>query len=310
MATYQNPNRSGDSLPPSLLNWGDSLEPQDEPPADGSAPASFGAAAGHDFLGSQSQLHPQVQHAVQPHPFAEPQPYVLEPPPLHDMPPAASSAASFSPSFSSPGSSLPGSSWSGSSASGSSSSPLGLSYGYAAQGYTGPEPPVESRKARAALWIGILGGWLPVNLVVGLLAIVETGPGRKRGRDKAVIGLCCSLVWVVLVGGIAYAVQGNRVEPAPQMPGRPTALAGGSDPGCYTGAQAVYAYQGSGGGAAAETALGNALVAAAGRSQTADAPLRKLGLDYLALAHGADVPGLAADTEAVSRVCGLSFKTN
>lgn len=292
MATYQNPNRSGDSLPPSLLNWGDSLEPRDEPPADGSAPASFGAAAGHAFE-SGPQPHPQVQHAVQPHPFAEPQPYVLEPPPLHDMPPAASSSPSFSPSTSY----------------GSSSSPMGLSYGYAAQGYTGPEP-VQSGKARAALWIGILGGWLPVNLIVGLLAFAETGPGRKRGRDKAVIGLCCSLVWVVLLGGITYAVKGNRLEPPPPMPSRPTASAGGSDPGCYAGAQAVYAYQGSGGGTAAETAFGNALIAAAGRSQTADAPLRKLGLDYLALAHGAAVPGLGADTEAVSRVCGLSFKAN
>lgn len=283
MASYQNPQQSADSLPPSSLNWGDSLEAQDEPayshapmspfnppfsppvPDYGQAP-EFGPAAGY----------PPVQHAIQPHPFAEPQPYPLAAPPLHDAPPAG-----FNP---------------------------GLSYGYGAQAYTGPEPG-ESGKARAALWIGILGGWLPINLVVGIAALAETGPGRKRGRDKAIIGLCCSLVWVTLIGGVAFALHQHVVEAVPQAPQR-TTLSARSDPGCYAGANAVYAYQGTKRQPAAQSTLGKALIKAADKSQNANAPLRKLGLDYLALAAGATVPSLAADTAQAGSACGLSFKVD
>ena len=271
MASYQNPNQSADSLPPPSLNWGDSREPQDSPPY-GHAPLPPINPPMRPPVPDQVQ----VQHAIQPHPFVEPQPYPLNPPPLHDAPPAVSSP--------------------------------GLSYGYGVHGYTGPEPG-ESGKARAALWIGILGGWLPVNLFVALAAIAETGPGRKRGRDKAIIGLCCSLVWVVLIGGIAFAVKQHRTDPIPPVPHR-TTVAARSDPGCYAGANAVFAYQGTSGGADAQQTLGNALIRAAGQSQVADAPLRKLGLDYLALAQGSAVPGLAADTTQAGDVCGLSFKVN
>lgn len=271
MASYQNPNQSADSLPPSALNWGDSLDPQDAPPyGHAPLPSPVNPSARPAVPGA-----PPVQHAVQPHPFVEPTPYVPAPPPLHDAPPE---------------------------------SPAGLSYGYAMHRYAGPEPG-ESHKARVALWLGILGGWLPINLFVGLAALAETGPGRKRGRDKAVIGLCCSLVWVVLLGGIAYAVGHHRVDQAPPIPAR-AKVSAGSDPGCYAGASAVYAYQGTGGGPAAQTTLGDALISAAGRSRVADAPLRKLGLDYLALARGSAVPSLAADTDQLSQACGLSFKVD
>jgi hypothetical protein len=283
MASYQNPNHSADSLPPSALNWGDSLDPQDAPPY---GHVSLPPINPNPFL-PNSPVNPPlrppvpesapVQHAFQPHPFAEPQPYRLAAPPLHDVPP---------PQY----------------------APGGLDYGYGSYGYAGPEPG-ESGKARAALWIGILGGWLPINLFVALAGILETGPGRKRGRDKAVIGLCCSLVWVVLIGGIAYAVGHHRLDAAPPMP-RQSTVSAGSDPGCYAGANALYAYQGSGRGATAQSVLGDALIAAAGRSEVADAPLRKLGLDYLALAGGSAVPGLAADAAAAGDACGLSFVVN
>jgi len=268
MASYQNPNRSADSLPPSSLNWGDSLDPQDAP--------SYSHGPHSPFNPPVPDASP-VQHLVQPHPFVEPQPYVLAPPPLHDAPPPQ-----FAP---------------------------GLSYGYGVHRYAGPEEPGESGKARAALWIGILGGWLPINLFVGLAAIAETGPGRKRGRDKAIIGLCCSLVWVVLIGGIAFAIRNHRTDPPPAMP-QHTTVSARSDPGCYAGANAVYAYQGSAHGSVARATLGKALINAADKSQVADAPLRKLGLDYLALAGGAAVPALAADTARASSACGLSFTVN
>lgn len=279
MASYQNPHQSADSLPPSSLNWGDSMDPQDAPPYSHAPlpplPGPFSAPINPPVRPAVPDFG-QVQHAVQPHPFAEPQPYSLAPPPLHDVAPPE-----FSPA---------------------------LSYGYGAQTYTGPEPG-ESGKARAALWIGILGGWLPINLFVGLAAIAETGPGRKRGRDKAIIGLCCSLVWVVLMGGIAFALDHHRIDPVPPMP-QHTTVSARSDPGCYAGANAVYAYQGTKRGAAAQETLGKALIKAADKSQVANAPLRKLGLDYLALADGASVPVLGADTARAGSACGLSFKVN
>lgn len=271
MASYQNPHQSADSLPPSSLNWGDSLEAQDEPAYRHVPMSPFNPPINPPVPG-----YAPVQHAVQPHPFTEPTPYPLTPPPLHDAAPSG-----FSP---------------------------GLSYGYGAQAYTGPERG-ESGKARAALWIGILGGWLPINLFVGLAALAETGPGGKRGRDKAVIGLCCSLVWVVLIGGIAFAIRNHRVDPPPAMPQR-TTLSARSDPGCYAGATAVFAYQGTKRGSAAQETLGKALIKAADRSQVADEPLRKLGLDYLALADGSTVPSLAADTAQAGSACGLSFKVD
>ncbi|MBR7837810.1 hypothetical protein KDL01_31335 [Actinospica durhamensis] len=274
MASYQNPNQPGGSLPPSSLNWGDSLlDPQDESPY-GPGPVNPPVPPPIPPAASASG---QVQHAVQPHPFVAPQPYVLGAPPVYDSVPQEPAQA--------------------------------LSYGYGAAVYTGPPEPGESGKARAALWIGILGGWLPVNLFVAGAAIAETGPGRKRGRDKAVIGLCCSLVWVVLLGGVAFALRHHTVDPVPAIPREKTASAA-SDPGCYAGANAVYAYQGSPSGLAAQKTLGSALINAAGKSHVADAPLRKLGLDYLSLAAGAAVPTLAADTDAVSTACGLSFRVN
>ena len=278
MASYQNPHESGEPVRPSALNWGDSLfDPQDEavyghapvnPPVNPPVPPP---------IPPYSSAPSHVQHAVQPHPFVPPQPYLLGPPQVYDSVPAES--------------------------------PQALSYGYGAAAYTGPPGPAESGKARAALWIGILGGWLPVNLFVAGAAIAETGPGRKRGRDKAVIGLCCSLVWVVLIGGVTFALRHHRVEAIPPIPARTTASAG-SDPGCYAGANAVYVYRGTSPDAVAQTTLGNALINAASRSRVADAPLRRLGLDYLALAQGSTVSTLAADTDAVSRVCGLSFTVN
>lgn len=276
MASYQNPHQSAGSPAPSSLNWGDSLDPQDAPAYSHAPMSPFNPPVNPAVPGYGQPAYGQVQHAVQPHPFAEPRPYTPAPPPLHDAPPPE-----FSP---------------------------GLSYGYGAQSYTGPEP-AESGKARAALWIGILGGWLPVNLFVGLAAIAETGPGGKRGRDKAIIGLCCSLVWVVLIGGIAFAIGRHRPDPVPSMP-QHTTVSAHSDPGCYAGANAVYAYQGTERGPAAQETLGKTLIKAADKSQVANAPLRKLGLDYLAMADGASVPALAADTAKASSACGLSFNVS
>jgi hypothetical protein len=283
MASYQEPYQSADSHPPHAPSWSAGTGPQDAPPY-GQMPAPpqppypgpFPSPSPYpgQVPGPPQPPYPgQVQHAFQPHPFAEPQPYTLPPPMLYDARPDSS----------------PG-------------------LGYDAYGYPMRDPG-ESGKARAALWIGILGGWLPVNAFVALAAVAETGRGRKRGRDKAVIGLCCSLVWLVLLGGVAFAVRQHHVQSPPAAPRR-TVAAAGADPGCWAGASAVFAYEGSGGGTGAQQTLGNALISAGGKSSIAGQQLRRLGLDYLALAHGAAAPGLAADAGTLSRLCGLSFKAD
>jgi hypothetical protein len=59
-------------------------------------------------------------------------------------------------------------------------------------GYAPGFPPPNqgnSGLATASLWLGILGGWGLINLVMSILAIKETGPGKKLGRNKAITGL-------------------------------------------------------------------------------------------------------------------------
>jgi hypothetical protein len=86
--------------------------------------------------------------------------------------------------------------------------------------------------------------------------------------------------------------------------------AASADPGCWAGASAVFAYDGTAGGSGAAMTLGNALLGAADESRVAGAQLRRLGLDYLAVGRGTAVSSLAADTSELSRVCGLSFKVD
>jgi hypothetical protein len=185
--------------------------------------------------------------------------------------------------------------------------------------------------ATAALWLGILGGWGIINLVVSILAIRETGPGKKPGRNKAVTGLVLTIAWAVVWTGIFVAVSdhaGKDLTPvgAPTI-AAPVAGAGSgastsatgaagaqatgasSDPGCQAAQTAfnTYSANAESGGLGAIQTLGNALVSAAGESQAASGELKTMGQDYLELANETTPPNMVTDLEALDSACGMSF---
>jgi hypothetical protein len=94
-------------------------------------------------------------------------------------------------------------------------------------------PPPKSALATTALWLGILGGWGLINLVVSIVAIIETGPGRKTGRDRAVIGLCLTLVWTAVWAGMAVAITDHAGSVKPGASPTDT-FTGATDPGRVT----------------------------------------------------------------------------
>jgi hypothetical protein len=203
--------------------------------------------------------------------------------------------------------------------------------GYGA-GY--PMPGQENSKlATWALWLGILGGWGIINLVVSILAINETGPGKKLGRNKAITGLVLTLVWAVLWIGVTVAITSHAKAVAtsyvaPTAPvataaaGDGSATTGGgsgltatgasSDAGCQAAQSAFNAYSSSisansSNALTATQTLGNALVSAAGQSQAASSQLKTMGGDYLSLANGNAPSSMVTDLEALDTACGMSF---
>lgn len=209
-------------------------------------------------------------------------------------------------------------------------------------GYGYPQQPQgNSGLATTALWLGILGGWGLINLVIAILAINDTGPGKKLGRNKAVIGLCLTLAWTVAWVGIAFAVssssKGVAATAAPSYVAASTTAAGGaagtqasagtrasassaggagvsatgasSDPGCQAAQSAFNTYNrnATSGGLKAITTLGEALQSAAGQSRTAGSQLRKAGQDYIDLASATTPSDMLGDLEALDTACGMTF---
>jgi hypothetical protein len=189
----------------------------------------------------------------------------------------------------------------------------------------GPGYPMPSQGssglATAALWLGILGGWGIINLVISILAIRETGPGKKLGRNKAVTGLILTIAWAVVWTGIFVAFS-NHASNALTSASAPTSVAtaatgaagaqatgASSDPGCQAAQTAfnTYSANAESGGLGAIQTLGNALVAAAGESHTAASQLKTTGQDYLALANENTPPNMVTDLESLDSACGMSF---
>ncbi|MBR7831272.1 hypothetical protein KDK95_33510, partial [Actinospica sp. MGRD01-02] len=204
-------------------------------------------------------------------------------------------------------------------------------------GYPGGVPQ-ESALAKWSMWLGIFGGWGLINLVVSILAINETGPGKKLGRNKAVVGLCLTFAWAVLWIGLTLAFTSHaKSEIANDTV--PTAVAtaaatGGVNAAATTGSNATGAAgqaagaSGDAGCQAAQTAfdtydstisanssnaitametLGNTLVSAGSQSQVAGSQLTTVGGDYLSLASGTSPSSLASDIEALDTACGVAF---
>ena len=202
-------------------------------------------------------------------------------------------------------------------------------------GYGYQPQQANSGLATAALWLGILGGWGLINLVISILAINDTAPGKKLGRNKAITGLCLTLVWTVLWIGVAVAVSSHAksvvATAAPvESVATATATAGGgagpqssassgaggvsatgasSDPGCQAAESAFNTYNknATSGGLTAITTLGNALESAAGQSRVASSQLKAAGQDYVELADATTPTDMLGDLEALDTACDMSF---
>jgi hypothetical protein len=188
----------------------------------------------------------------------------------------------------------------------------------------GPDYPIPnpvqrgSGLATTALWLGILGGWGVINLVISILAIRETGPGRKPGRNKAVTGLILTIAWAVVWTGVFVAVSDHASKDLTPV-GAPTSVAtaaagaqatgASSDPGCQAAQAAfnTYSANAASGGLGALQTLGNALVSAADESRVAASQLKTTGRDYLELANETTPPNMVTDLEALDSACGMSF---
>lgn len=205
----------------------------------------------------------------------------------------------------------------------------GAGYG---PGYPAPNQG-NSTLATVALWLGIFFGWGIINLVIAILAIKETGPGKKQGRNKAITGLILTLAWAVVWIGVTIAVTNHAKNDIASLSAAPTTVAtasstGGTSGSGSSGIQATTGGSGDAGCTAAQAAfktfnsstsgssdtltavqtLGNALESAAGQSQSASSQLKTVGQDFLTLASSsAEPPSMVTDMEALDEACGASF---
>jgi hypothetical protein len=206
--------------------------------------------------------------------------------------------------------------------------------GYGPGGY---QPPNQGNSglATTALWLGILGGWGLINLVIAILAINDTAPGKKLGRGKAITGLCLTLAWAVVWIGIAVAVSshsssvtadsaptsvvatstgngGGAASPSPSSAAGLTATGASGDPGCQAAQTAfnTYSKNATSGGVQAIATLGNSLQAAASQSQVASSQLKTVGKDYVQLSDDNTPSNMVDDLVALDTACGMSFSAS
>lgn len=178
----------------------------------------------------------------------------------------------------------------------------------------------SSGLATASLWLGILGGWGLINLIISIFAIRETGPGKKLGRNKAITGLILTIVWAIVWTGIFVAIS-NHAKDQLQPVGAPTAAAAAtgaageqangasSDPGCQAAQSAFNTYNANAesGGTSALATLGDSLESAAGESQTAASQLKTMGQDFVALSNADSPSTMVSDLVALDSACGITF---
>jgi hypothetical protein len=191
------------------------------------------------------------------------------------------------------------------------------------QGY--PTGQQNSTLATWSLWLGILGGWGLINLVISILAINETGPGKKLGRNKAITGLILTFVWAAIWIGLTLAITSHAKAVIASDTTLPSAVAtstngagslqatgASSDAGCQAAESAFNTYAStiaanSSNGLTAMQTLGNSLVSAAGQSNVAGSQLKAIGNDYLTLADSTTPPSMVSDLEALDSACGMTF---
>ena len=206
-------------------------------------------------------------------------------------------------------------------------SDFGSGAGY---GYPGPPPLGNSGLATAALWLGIIGGWGVINLVISIMAINETGPGKKAGRGKAVAGLCLTLVWAAVWAGLIFAVSSNtksvaNITPAPSASfstsaagttptgATPTStsghgtVSGATDPGCKAAQTAFNTLSANSSQTGALSTLASSLQSAASESQAASSQISAVASDVNQLVGGTVPASFNADITAMGTACGMTF---
>jgi phosphotransferase system glucose/maltose/N-acetylglucosamine-specific IIC component len=91
-------------------------------------------------------------------------------------------------------------------------------------GYAPPAPPQQRSFSGLAITGFILAFLIaPLGFVLSLIAVFTTGAAKARGRGLAIAGVVVSLIVMVGVGSIVYAVSQSTV----------------ADPGCVAGKAAI-----------------------------------------------------------------------
>lgn len=205
-------------------------------------------------------------------------------------------------------------------------------------GYPAPNQG-NSGLATASLWLGIFGGWGVINLVISIMAIVETGPGKKLGRNKAITGLVLTVAWAIVMSAVFFAVADHakndinaNVTPTVTVTlgattgdgsGSTTSAATGAttgatsaaqannasdDPGCQAVKAAYNTFVADPSAAGAATTYISALQAAATESQVASSQISALAKDMQETASTGQMPSSTnSDSQAVQTACDITF---
>jgi phosphotransferase system glucose/maltose/N-acetylglucosamine-specific IIC component len=88
-----------------------------------------------------------------------------------------------------------------------------------------PAPPQQQRGTSGLAITGFILAFLiaPVGFILSLIAIFQTGAAKAKGRGLAIAGVIISLVIMVGIGSIIYAISRSTV----------------ADPGCVAGKEAI-----------------------------------------------------------------------
>jgi len=211
-------------------------------------------------------------------------------------------------------------------------------------GYPAPNQG-SSGLATASLWLGIFGGWGIINLVISIMAIVETGPGKKSGRNKAITGLILTVAWAIVTAAVFLAVADHaknviNAQITPTLAATSGATAGdgsgsttaattgatttgstassaaqannaSDDPGCQAVKAAYNTFIADPSAAGAASTYISALQAAASESQVASSQISALAKDMQETASTGQVPSSTdSDSQAVQTACDITFSSN
>lgn len=209
-------------------------------------------------------------------------------------------------------------------------------------GYPAPNQG-NSGLATASLWLGILGGWGLINLIISIFAIKETGPGKKLGRNKAVTGLILTVAWAVVWAGIFLAVSNHADKEVASLSSVPTPVAttagsgdgsgsgagttttgaapdstatsvdvqangAAGDPGCQAVETAYNAFTSDPGATDAVSTYISALQAAAAESQVAGSQITAMVNDLEEVEQTGQQPAsTTSDASALASACDITF---